>query len=54
MPIFCNTQKELDRYKTTFHTYGEFFSYIVKNVEEEEKKYDIAREKYLEKQRILY
>jgi len=54
LPIFCNTQKELDWYKTAFHTYGEFFTHIEKGEEEEKKKYDIAREKYLEKQRILY
>ena len=53
-PIWCESQKELDKYKKMFRTYGDLRQYADKHNEECYKRWKKEREKYLQQSEPLY
>lgn len=54
MPIWCNHQKTLNWFKSTFQTLGAFEKYLVEREKPELEKYWKKREKYLEDSKKIY
>lgn len=54
MPFFIHNQKELEEYKNTYKTIGEFAAYQYEVTNKNIKEWEPEREEYLNRNRILY